>query len=669
MSFQVSRTTIELRTVSFVYTSPTMAGLKVIALISGGKDSLFSILHCVANGHDVVALGNLHPPLEDLQEDTDSYMYQTIGHSIIPLYEKALGLPLYRQAIHGTAVDQGRNYSSVKGFAGGGPDETESIVPLLRRIMAAHPDVNAVSTGAIMSDYQRTRVESVAIRLGLIPLSYLWQYPRLPPHTQTSLLEDMAVVGQDARIIKVASGGLDESFLWQNVADRRTSNRLVKASQRFGSAEDGAALGEGGEYETLAVDGPAPLWKARIEIGEEERQIVHGEAGSASIRTLAARVVPKTEDTDVRLAPRIPSLLEDRFSQLLEQVKDDHAASFNKPHSFQEAAESFTPWTCTVNVDTVHICNGIASAGHAAEQIQSIMDKFKNILDVHRHAFSDVAFVVIELKDMADFAAVNPVYGSYFSTPNPPARVTIAPSRAFPQGATVMLSATSVRKTADPRNGLHVQSRSYWAPANIGPYSQAISVVLPKQSPDAQSSHVVYVAGQIPLVPASMELVSRSAGDSGDDFTMQAVLALQHLHRIGEIMRVAFWPVIVAFVTAETPQKLSTRAWIAERVWDSFHQVATGTVSDEEEPDDFDVWHAKYGVGSGTRHTQTSEEDSSSSNVKEGTPPIHVVQVSGLPRGASIEWASIGLTSRSVSDGSAAAAAVFSWLKSLSVEA
>ena len=185
-----------------------MSNLKIVALISGGKDSFFfSLLHCLANGHDVVALANLHPAEASSTEDTDSFMYQTVGHAVIPLYEKALGLPLYRQEIHGGAVNQTKTYGPTPNAAEQSSDETESLVPLLRRVMAAHPEVNAVSTGAILSDYQRTRVESVALRLGLVPLSYLWQYPNLPPGTPTSLLEDMAGVGQDARIIKVASGG------------------------------------------------------------------------------------------------------------------------------------------------------------------------------------------------------------------------------------------------------------------------------------------------------------------------------------------------------------------------------------------------------------------------------------------------------------------------------
>jgi diphthine-ammonia ligase len=79
----------------------TGGGLKFIALISGGKDSLFSIVHCMRNGHECVALANLYPLDVQVDKDgnqienvvdTDSYMYQTVGHSVIPLYEEALGM-------------------------------------------------------------------------------------------------------------------------------------------------------------------------------------------------------------------------------------------------------------------------------------------------------------------------------------------------------------------------------------------------------------------------------------------------------------------------------------------------------------------------------------------------------------------------------------------------
>jgi diphthine-ammonia ligase len=35
--------------------------MKFVALISGGKDSIFNILKCIEEGHELVALVNLHP--------------------------------------------------------------------------------------------------------------------------------------------------------------------------------------------------------------------------------------------------------------------------------------------------------------------------------------------------------------------------------------------------------------------------------------------------------------------------------------------------------------------------------------------------------------------------------------------------------------------------------
>lgn len=35
--------------------------MKVVALVSGGKDSCYNMMQCVAAGHEIVALGNLAP--------------------------------------------------------------------------------------------------------------------------------------------------------------------------------------------------------------------------------------------------------------------------------------------------------------------------------------------------------------------------------------------------------------------------------------------------------------------------------------------------------------------------------------------------------------------------------------------------------------------------------
>lgn len=35
--------------------------MRVVALISGGKDSCFNMMQCIAAGHEIVALANLYP--------------------------------------------------------------------------------------------------------------------------------------------------------------------------------------------------------------------------------------------------------------------------------------------------------------------------------------------------------------------------------------------------------------------------------------------------------------------------------------------------------------------------------------------------------------------------------------------------------------------------------
>ncbi|CAK3850960.1 Hypothetical predicted protein [Lecanosticta acicola] len=615
-----------------------MGGLNVVALISGGKDSLFSVLHCQANGHQVIALANLHPPHDSESgpsEDLESYMYQTVGHAVIPLYEKALALPLYRQEITGSAVNQQKSYGPATAIDGSSEDETECLLPLLRKTLAAHPEINAVSTGAILSDYQRTRVESIALRLGLTPLSYLWQWPTLPPQTQTSLLEDMAAIGQDARIIKVASGGLDDSFLWQNVADRLTINRLSKAAERFGQIGDGAVLGEGGEYETLAIDGPAPLWKGRIVVPEGHVSSVQGEAGSASIRLRNPSFVPHDSEAQPANGVRIPLVLEPRFQVMAEDILSESKDQLEKQPPLDLAIS--VPKEST---NCATILSGVTAPGiDAAEQARGIMDQITSDLKIQGHEASDIVYTIIVLRSMSDFAAVNAVYGSCFTKPNPPARLTIACADVLPQNALLSISTISSKAR---REGMHVQSRSYWAPANIGPYSQAIKISSePAASPIAGC---VYIAGQIPLTPASMELPPPSPSPQ-ETFAHQAVLALQHLDRIGRAMKVKQWVFGIAFVTAPTEKAaLSTRTKILRRAWQGFHQPQSAgkSSSDDSECEDFDVWHLTHGSSAAPWRVDNRAEEVKMSETGGSIPRLVVIQVDSLPRGSDVEWVGHG---------------------------
>lgn len=61
---------------------------------------------------------------------------------------------------------------------------------------------------------------------------------------------------------------------------------------------------------------------------------------------------------------------------------------------------------------------------------------------------------------------------------------------------------------------MHVQSISHWAPANIGPYSQAVKI-----------GDITHLAGQIALVPGSMLMVKGG-------IKQQCRLALRNVDRL-----------------------------------------------------------------------------------------------------------------------------------------
>ncbi|XP_010765865.1 diphthine--ammonia ligase isoform X3 [Notothenia coriiceps] len=229
--------------------------MKVVALISGGKDSCYNMMQCVAAGHRIVALANLRPANTD---ELDSYMYQTVGHQAIDLYSEAMDLPLYRRTIQGSSLDISRNYSVTEG------DEVEDLYELLK-LVKEKEGVEAVSVGAILSDYQRVRVENVCLRLGLQPLAYLWR------RDQESLLSEMISSDLHAILIKVAAFGLDpEKHLGKSLSDMEPY--LKQLSQKYGVH----ICGEGGEYESFTLD--CPLFKKKMVVDAVETVIHSADA-------------------------------------------------------------------------------------------------------------------------------------------------------------------------------------------------------------------------------------------------------------------------------------------------------------------------------------------------------------------------------------------------------
>lgn len=89
-------------------------------------------------------------------------MFQTVGHEGIHLYAEAMGLPLYQMNTNGISVTREMNYDPKEG------DEVEELYRLLERVVKeVEGGVEGVSSGAILSDYQRLRVENVLVSMVL----------------------------------------------------------------------------------------------------------------------------------------------------------------------------------------------------------------------------------------------------------------------------------------------------------------------------------------------------------------------------------------------------------------------------------------------------------------------------------------------------------------------
>uniref|UniRef100_A0A3Q4I7P2 Diphthine--ammonia ligase n=1 Tax=Neolamprologus brichardi TaxID=32507 RepID=A0A3Q4I7P2_NEOBR len=448
--------------------------MKVVALISGGKDSCYNMMQCVAAGHRIVALANLRPAHTD---ELDSYMYQTVGHQAIELYADAMDLPLYRRTIQGSSLDTSRNYRETEG------DEVEDLYQLLH-LVKEKEGVEAVSVGAILSDYQRVRVENVCLRLGLQPLAYLWR------RDQESLLSEMISSDLHAILIKVAAFGLDpEKHLGKPLADMEPYLKQVIGWQilhhTFSLLSPGQYLMfisklamkqyeiiDAAETVIHSADAFAPVGYLRFtKMHTENKDTVRGGDG------------PPSFDVVARALPHGSCPCQNAIDKMTEEVEYADQAEDNQ-HEFSSNCDLSCQWGHDVSPS----CSLRSSGGYQwicginGLQSQDSGIQGQTSLDSRVWKMKDIVLVHLYVKNMEDFVELNAVYKKHFDI-NPPARVCV--QVPLPAGQLLQMDCL-LHDWTEPlaegcfnqREALHVQSLSHWAPANIGPYSQALRVTV-----------------------------------------------------------------------------------------------------------------------------------------------------------------------------------------------
>ena len=83
--------------------------------------------------------------------------------------------------------------------------------------------------------------------------------------------------------------------------------------------------------------------------------------------------------------------------------------------------------------------------GGIAEQTERVLENLKAVLEASGASLATVVKTTVYLKDMAEFQAMNEVYGRYF-TENAPARATVQAAK-LPRDVSVEIDAIAITQT------------------------------------------------------------------------------------------------------------------------------------------------------------------------------------------------------------------------------
>jgi ABC transporter with metal-binding/Fe-S-binding domain ATP-binding protein len=224
--------------------------MRLASLLSGGKDSIYSIQLAREMGHDVTHAVTIFP------ERDDSYMFHVPNLWLTELQARTMGIKHVRRSSSG---------------------KKEEELADLREALSGL-EVDGVVAGAISSSYQYSRVSNICEELSLKVITPLWG------HDPESILDEVLAAGYRVMIVGVYADGLDEDWL-----GRVIDGGIIAELRKLGEKRGIAMSFEGGEAETLVLD--CPIFGQQISVQSARRnwQVCRGE-----YEILEASLVAKT---------------------------------------------------------------------------------------------------------------------------------------------------------------------------------------------------------------------------------------------------------------------------------------------------------------------------------------------------------------------------------------
>ncbi len=182
--------------------------MKALALLSGGKDSFMAAQIAQEQGYEIEAALTVIP-------EEFSMMFHYPNAAKAEQVASLLG-------VNWCTTPESKFKYAIENYAGMG--------------------IQAVISGAIASEYQKTRIERLCTKLGIESYTPLWR------KDQRAILEEILLREMRVMIVSVSAEGFDDNDLGRMI-NRNYIEELESKNLKYGIN----ISGEGGEYETFVL--------------------------------------------------------------------------------------------------------------------------------------------------------------------------------------------------------------------------------------------------------------------------------------------------------------------------------------------------------------------------------------------------------------------------------
>ncbi len=203
--------------------------MKLAAMVSGGKDSLYSLYYYYIKGHNVNSIIKVE------SKNKYSWMFHSAKINFVDLQAKLMNIPLHKIETEGKKEEELKDLKE-------GIKEVKEIY-----------NIEGIIVGAIDSDYQRMRIARICEDLNLKVFTPLW---RKDYQKYNKILIDS---GFEYTLSKIMCDGISTNWIGKTI----NKNNYKKLEEESIKNKVNVVF-EGGEAETLVLN--MPLFNKKIEI-------------------------------------------------------------------------------------------------------------------------------------------------------------------------------------------------------------------------------------------------------------------------------------------------------------------------------------------------------------------------------------------------------------------